>query len=182
MTRRLTMTLPVALLALSLAAPSLTACATAQPRAQAPGRSKTVDGVQGAVLQPFSDLSLMRGEVPPVLAAAAATPYAAPADLDCASATVAIAALDANLGPDVDAPPTKGDGVGLGLVTDAIKGATSIPFRGVVRRLSGAETRDRQKARAILAGMTRRGFLKGWVAANHCPIPPHPGREADQGG
>jgi hypothetical protein len=61
-----------------------------------------------------------------------------------------------------------------GLVTDAVRGATALPFRGVIRRVTGAETRDKLRARAVLAGMTRRGFLKGWMQAGQCPAPQAP--------
>jgi hypothetical protein len=46
-----------------------------------------------------------------------------------------------------------------------------LPFRGVVRRISGAHKRDQKREHAILAAIARRGFLKG-VDRKSCTIAP----------
>jgi hypothetical protein len=46
-----------------------------------------------------------------------------------------------------------------------------IPFRGWVRKLSGAERHSRLVAEAVAAGMTRRAYLKGLGQAQGC-LPP----------
>ncbi|MGZ5182034.1 MAG: hypothetical protein ACXWC2_16235, partial [Ramlibacter sp.] len=46
-----------------------------------------------------------------------------------------------------------------------------IPFRGWVRKLSGAERYSKKVAASITAGSVRRGFLKGFAASEHCPSP-----------
>ena len=51
----------------------------------------------------------------------------------------------------------------------AIRDAVGLPFRGVVRRLSGAEARDRELRAYVLAGIVRRAFLKGVAQAHDCP-------------
>lgn len=141
----------------------LAGCATteaARPRGDDAGE---------AVVQPLKDLSLVRERPPDVLLRAAAAPYA-PAP-SCEAMAAEIAELDAALGPDVDVKPTDGGGADMAadLVGGAVRGALGLPFRGVVRKISGAEKRDRDMARAILAGVVRRAYLKGVRAAQACP-------------
>ena len=49
-----------------------------------------------------------------------------------------------------------------------------IPFRGIIREVSGAADRQRDFQEAILAGAIRRGFLKGLGDARECPYPARP--------
>jgi len=57
------------------------------------------------------------------------------------------------------------------LLRDAIRGLADLPYRNVLRQLSGAAAADRTRAKAILAGMVRRGFLKGLSQGRGCPNP-----------
>jgi hypothetical protein len=148
---------PNALLAAILAA-ALAGCAS-QPMPP-PGQS----GMGDPIAQPFKDLSLIREVAPEVLVQAAAAPYRPAAD--CAALRAELAELDKALGPDVDRVQA-GDGLG-GLVRDLISGAVGLPFRGVVRKVSGAEARDRALKAAVLSGMVRRGYLKGASAQLRC--------------
>lgn len=121
-----------------------------------------------AVDQPLRDLSVVREEAPPVLRRAAAAPYDLASVSDCTTAAGELTELDAALGPDL-APGAKGEGVTIhGLAADLIGGAVGLPFRGVVRRVTGAETRDQALRAAVLAGMVRRGFIKGRMGALGC--------------
>ena len=43
-----------------------------------------------------------------------------------------------------------------------------IPFRGIVRELTGAAAAQRRYADAIDAGYARRGFLRGLQTARRC--------------
>jgi len=106
-------------------------------------------------------LGLLPGDIPDVLKTAKADPYAAPPAPACESIPREIATLDTVLGPDADAPPqkTKAANQAGDLMTDAVK--SLIPHRGVVRLLTGASRRDKQRADAAMAGWTRRGYLKG---------------------
>lgn len=142
---------------------ALTACATNQKPASGP----SPDPIGGAVSQPFRDLSLIRDALPPRLADAAAAPYGLEAPMDCTKLAGEIAELDKLLGPDLDATAGKPDHAGE-FLSEAVRGALGLPFRGVIRRLSGAAERDRVKAHAVLAGMVRRGFLKGTARAMAC--------------
>jgi hypothetical protein len=155
---------------------------TAASTASAPGGSQ----VAQAVTAPLADLNIVRAEIPSVLASALKAPYALPEDGGCASLAAQVRALDAALGADLDTPPTTGDpGLverGTGAVGDAavgaIRGAAEgvVPFRGWVRRLTGAERYAKEVAAAIAAGTIRRAFLKGLGHAAGCAAPAAPRR------
>jgi hypothetical protein len=131
-----------------------------------------------AATTPLSDLNLVRADIPAVLAAAQKAPYGLPADRSCAALGTEVQALDAALGADLDTPPTAsnpgliergGAAVGnaaVGAVRSAAEGV--VPFRGWVRKLSGAEQYSKDVAAAIAAGTVRRAFLKGVGQANGC--------------
>jgi hypothetical protein len=85
--------------------------------------------------------------------------------------------LDEVLGPDVDAEPAaelgRGDkaksamgNAAAGALQKTVEGA--IPFRGWVRKLSGAERHSAEIADAIAAGTARRAFLKGIAFNKSC--------------
>ena len=140
--------------------------------------------VSGAVTTPLADLHLVRQRIPEVLQAARAAPYARPAPETCAALAAAVIALDAALGADLDVSEspdnpslvargtsTAGDAA-LGAVRHTAEGV--IPFRGWVRKLSGAERESREGAAAIAAGAARRSFLKGLGMARGCAPPAAP--------
>jgi hypothetical protein len=136
------------------------------------------DKVTTAATTPLSDLNVVRAEIPEVLKASAAAPYATPADVSCVALAARIQALDEVLGPDLDAPPSKGNTGLLDRGEDAATGALQrtaegvIPFRGWVRKLSGAERYARQVSAAITAGGVRRGYLRGLAQAKSCIATP----------
>lgn len=149
--------------------------------APAPATPKVAKGVGSAVVSPLGDFNLLRDDIPPVLQAARAAPYQLPTAHDCAALAVEIATLDAALGPDLDAPASPDrpsvlergvDEVGNAAV-NAVQGAVSgaIPFRGWIRKLTGAERHAKNVAAAITAGSVRRAFLKGVALAQACPPP-----------
>jgi hypothetical protein len=137
--------------------------------------SSSQDKVAAAATTPLSDLNVVRADIPDVLKAAAAAPYAPPADASCAGLAAGIHALDEVLGPDIDAPVSGANPGLLDRGEDAATGALQrtaegvIPFRGWVRKLSGAERYARHVSAAIVAGGVRRGYLKGLAAARACP-------------
>ena len=154
-----------AILVLSL---TLAACAAAPPKAS----------VADAATTPLSDLNLVRADIPPVLLAAQRQPYVVPADTNCAALLADVRALDEVLGADLDTPATAsnpsliergGTAVG-GAAVGAFKGAAEgvVPFRGWVRKLTGAERYAKNVAAAIAAGTVRRAFLKGVGATHAC--------------
>ena len=156
--------------ALLFLAALLAACTTAPPSSQ----------VSQAATTPLSDLNLVRADIPAVLAAAQKAPYALPADVACTALAADVQALDAALGADLDTAVTAanpsliergGDAVG-GALRSAAEGV--VPFRGWVRKLSGADRYARDVAAAIAAGTIRRSFLKGLGQANRCAPPAAP--------
>lgn len=131
-----------------------------------------------AVATPLNDLNLVRAEIPEVLKSAAKAPYAMPDDPTCDVLGKEIQRLDAVLGADLDTPQTAsnpsllergstaaGDAA-VGAVRSAAEGV--IPFRGWIRKLTGAEKYSREVAAAITAGGVRRAFLKGVRASRAC--------------
>ncbi len=153
-------------LAVPLSLAGLSACVSTYSDSQA-----GAGGVGGAVQQPFRDISLMQENPPEILKRAASGPYQFSPASGCPEILAEIAGLDAVLGPDIDVPRADGQASGSGatsVVTDAIGGILSLPFRGVIRRMSGAEQRERELANAILAGMVRRGYLKGLLPSKDC--------------
>ena len=126
--------------------------------------------VRGAFEQPILDVSWMRENAPEILVRAAEAPYALTSP-ECGPVLEEVAALDAVLGPDVDALEEEEEDAsaeGAALLSGAIRGVIGLPYRSIVRRLSGAERRERALREAILAGMVRRAFLKGFANAAHC--------------
>jgi len=142
-------------------------------------------GLSGAATTPLSDLNLVQAKIPPVLLAAQKDPYGPPADPSCEGLAAEVRQLDAALAPDLDAPPTadptlvergrtEAGGAAVGAVRHTAEGL--IPFRGWVRKLSGAERHSRQVAEAIAAGIVRRAYLKGLGQARGCAPPAAPRR------
>lgn len=142
------------------------------------------ESVEGAVTTPLRDLNVDRVDIPDVLLQAITDPYARPPrGARCSTLIALVRPLDDALGPDIDqAPPPpgsrgeRGKGVALETAADLATGAL-IPFRGVVRRVSGAEGHDRLVQQAIIAGHTRRAYLKGLGEAKGCPPPATPSHE-----
>lgn len=116
-----------------------------------------------------SVLGLTAPEVPKSLRLVVKSPYAPPAQETCEGLAAEIAALDAVLGPDVDAAASEDDAVAR-LASGAVRGL--IPYRGVVRFVTGAGRREREMAQAVIAGSARRGFLKGVSHRLGCPAAP----------
>lgn len=147
-------------------------------------------GVVQTATQPLSDLNLMKTAIPPVLTRAQlGGAYTPPADSACAALQAELLALDAALGPDIDAAGTPGADPGyvvqavgyvgqkaLGTVTSTVNTVVDgvIPFRSWVRKLSGAERHSRAVTAAIAAGTMRRPYLKGWARAQGCIEGPFP--------
>lgn len=148
----------------SLAALSLAACAT-----QAPAPSGSPD-MGHAIQQPMRDLSLIQEQAHPALKHAVADPYATAGVSECAETIHEIALLDTALGPDLKPGGEKAKGMiePDSLAVDLVQGAVGFPFRGVVRTVTGADRRDRELRAAVLAGMVRRGFLKGRLSEMTC--------------
>ncbi|MEE4453168.1 hypothetical protein [Novosphingobium resinovorum] len=123
---------------------------------------------------PMTDLNVGRdGEIPPLLIEATAAPYSLARLGKCRQIAGAIQELDEVLGPDIDLPAAERDRISAGRVGKWVV-ASFIPFRGLIREVSGANAQDRKVNAAIQAGLTRRGFLKGVGEAKGCRYPASP--------
>lgn len=143
----------------------------------------TVEGTWKAAQTPFEDIGIKREPIPPILQALVKNPYIMRTPINCADIRREIVALDAVLGADVctsDNPTgmvnsRKGEYIeaGAGMAREqAVSFARSyldvLPFRGVVRSISGADKHARDIVRAYEAGKLRRSFLRG-IAYAHDP-------------
>ncbi len=135
-------------------------------------KDKTGDArVQNAFEQPFRDVSWMRENPPEILISAVANPYARSEATGCEDVVSEIEALDGVLGPDLDQvldEDIESDSDGNALLSGAIGSLIGLPYRSVIRRISGAGKREDGLRKAILAGMVRRGFLKGLALGAAC--------------
>ena len=139
---------------------------------QAPPRSikdKDVSAVD-VVATPVSDLGLRNGKIPPILEAAVADPYDMAGVRTCAQISTRVGELDAVLGPDRDIPQDRAEKLSAGRVAQAAVGQF-IPFRGLIREVSGANSHQRKVDDAVEAGTARRSFLKGYGQARGCAYP-----------
>lgn len=140
--------------------------------------------VQGAATAPLRDLNVVKVQIPEILLAALDDPYVRPPrNWKCPALIALVRPLDAALGPDLDQLPTgdenlmdRGKQTVFSVAGDLASGA--IPFRGVVRRISGASSHDKLVQSAIVAGNIRRGYLKGLGEARGCPSPAKPSRQS----
>lgn len=150
--------------------------------------SATRNGIGDAVTAPLRDFNVVRRDIPEILTIAQRDPYAVPERLDCAGLQYDISRYDLVLGPDLDVPGdatdrslyARGAEAASNAALDAVRDATTgwIPFRSVIRRLTGAEQGERDFRAAVLAGTIRRAYLKGLGEAHGCRMPAAPLRLA----
>ncbi len=122
------------------------------------------------VSTPATDLNLKKDEIPALLTAAEQRPYTLRGLDTCRQLATEIGKFDAALGDDVDVPQTEGRRTTPGRVAQSVVGSF-IPFRGIIREISGANNHDRALRSAILAGVARRSFLKGIGQGKGCRYP-----------
>ncbi|MDR2856566.1 MAG: hypothetical protein LBV50_01815 [Novosphingobium sp.] len=122
------------------------------------------------VTTPVTDFGIRKNAIPPLLTDAGERPYSLRGLGTCQQIATAIGEFDKILGDDVDLPQNAGGRVKPGRVAQSVVGSF-IPFRGVIREVSGASEHDRQMRAAILAGVARRSFLKGIGQGRGCRYP-----------
>jgi hypothetical protein len=164
----------------------LSACVTApdngSPKVQTTAEANR-SGVKGAAESPLRDLNVLRTKIPQVLLQAMADPYDRPGSGRCPDLVSRLKPLDEALGEDLDVIPkdneegmmAKGKITALTLASGAASDV--IPFRGWIRKLSGAERHDHYVQAAITAGAVRRAYLKGLGEATGCAPPAAPSHE-----
>ena len=164
-----------------IALASLAFVASALPAsAQNPGSNgprSTEQMAEEVVTQPVQDVGLDKKDIPENLVAIQDKPYSLVGIRTCAQIRSAIGDMDAVLGEDLDAPyvQTRDDkrkdtaGRVGGLIVNSI-----IPFRRVIREISGAAAQERRYDAAVYAGVVRRSFLKGIGHQRGCKYPAAP--------
>ena len=146
----------------------LATASAAQDSRRAP--DSTRGRVERIATEPARDVGVGRERIPPALEAARASPYGLGGTRACAGIAGMLRDLDSALGPDFDSGPAR-QGSRAGRIAEAGGRAvvnTIIPFRGVVRELSGSADADRRMQAAVDAGRARRGFLRGLAQARGC--------------
>lgn len=123
------------------------------------------------VTDPLADTNIRRREIPEPLARISAQPYSLDGIKTCSQIGAAVTELDGVLGPDVDAPPPSDDKTRDAVaVTREVVGSL-VPFRGLVREISGANKAEQAYEGAVYAGLARRAYLKGVGTARGCKPP-----------
>jgi hypothetical protein len=174
------------MVAMGLAMMSLGACASIGRGGEGDDDrgDRTRRGIANAATTPLRDVGLIRPEIPRVLEDLNYPYLTASLAGGCPNILYEVGQLDAVLGPEDYQPAARRDMSDRGL--DAASGAAVsaaedtagdvMPFRGWVRRLSGATRAEREFARAIEMGQMRRAFLRGFGASLGCrsvlPAPP----------
>lgn len=149
-----------------------------------PGTLQREDGFRDAVTAPLEDVNLKQTQIPAVLVRAVADPYDLAGLERCEGIAAEVGRIDAALGPDLDeAPPpdarTRAEKLGgavkaAGVATVRDHAREVLPFRGWLRKLSGAERHEKKVAEAIRSGGIRRGYLKGVGMKMNCAPPAAP--------
>lgn len=144
-------------------------------------------GVADAAISPLRDIGLVRPDIPPPLQGLNYPYLSNQLIAGCPQVLYEIGQLDAVLGRENYQPGpnrtltqqgmSSASNAAVGLVQDAADDL--IPFRGWVRRATGAEDAQKRYIRALELGHTRRSFLRGYGAALGCtgilPEPPPAG-------
>lgn len=134
--------------------------------------------VEDVITSPAQDLNLKNEQIPVELLNAEARPYSLDGLNSCSALSTEINELNAILGADIDLPQEERDKLSEGSLAKSVVNSF-IPFRGIIREVSGANEKEKQLLSAIRAGFTRRGFLKGVGAARKCPYPAAPASAKD---
>jgi hypothetical protein len=155
--------------ALLFTAPPSLASAPATAASPVQSGATAADTVQ----TPMDDLNLSKREIPPALVEAEQNPYSTEGLGQCAQITVAVEALNTAIGDDIDLPREGGVRLSASDLAD-FAASTFIPFRDIIRTVTGANARKRRLQEAVLAGFARRSFLKGLGVARRCAYPASP--------
>ncbi|MEH6790732.1 hypothetical protein [Parasphingorhabdus sp.] len=146
--------------------------AGAELRAATPDADQPmVDHMENAVTQPARDVNLKQDEIPARLLEIQKAPYDLAGIEGCRAITTEIASLRPILGPDVNETVRVSRAEkrerSVSRVASGIIGGL-IPFRGIVREVSGANAAELRYQQAMAAGFARRSFLKGMAHSSGC--------------
>jgi hypothetical protein len=149
----------------------LAGAASAQDAQPESTGARTKDKAAEIATQPARDLGVSKTEIPPVLVRATEDPYSLDGVKTCAQIVAATRELNEVLGPDYSVGATARQENRAARFAEAGGAAvvnSLIPFRGLVREVSGAAPAERNLNAAISAGYARRGFLRGLYQKQGC--------------
>ena len=133
-------------------------------------------------MAPLEDVNLKREKIPEEFETIK-NPYDVDPEIACEDIAAEVNELNGVLGRDWDIPPPdkKGlsdraaDGASTAFLDAVASGATGfIPFRGVVRTVSGANSHATKVRKAYERGSHRRTFLKAMGLMKGCDYPAAP--------
>ena len=162
----------------------LAGCASngSKPSATEQAVEQTEAGFGDAATAPLEDLNLKRKQIPELLKSID-NPYRVDPDMTCADIGDQVAALNDVLGRDWDVPPPDkkslderaAEGASTAFLDTLASGASGlIPYRSVVRTVTGANSHQRKVLKAYDRGAHRRTFLKAIGEMKGCPPPAAP--------
>lgn len=156
------------MLALGIGLPAASPSA-ALAQSGARDRSTGADAVD-AVTTPLRDLNIASRDIPAILLLAQEQPYSLVGLTNCNALRSEIGAFEDILGPDADREQEGKSLVESGMSTAGNLLGGFIPFRGIVRQISGAKEQEARWEAAVYAGVARRSFLKGYAAGRECDM------------
>jgi hypothetical protein len=152
----------------------LAGAAQAQPQKDPPASPSRYDETRKEAVeigsQPARDMGMSKREIPPVLEDALADPYGIRSLKTCAQLAAAVRTLNEALGPDYQAGGEFKENRAGKLAAAGGKSVINsiIPFRSLVREITGAAPADRHMNAEVDAGLARRGFLRGVQYKQRC--------------
>lgn len=135
------------------------------------GRLQSMGKSAGRIAsQPARDVGVARTGIPIPLQKAWDAPYSLKGIRTCRDISRAFHELTDVIGPDFKAGEVKKENKAGKLAEAGGKTIVNsiIPFRGLVREVTGAAPAQRRLERAIAAGYARRGFLRGVHQTRRC--------------
>lgn len=136
-------------------------------------KDDTLDKAGSIASQPVRDVGIARTKIPPLLDETAKNPYAPPSSRKCAAILADIGALNEILGQDFSANEQENENRAGKIAEASGKMIVNslIPFRGLVREVTGAAPAERRLQAAVSAGIARRGYLRGLAESRRCKLP-----------
>ena len=138
----------------------------AEPSAFVQGRDRAAE----IATQPTRDVGMHKAKIPPSLVKAVESPYGLAGLKTCRQLATEISDLNGAIGSDFEAGTKYHENHAVKLAEAGGKAVVNslIPFRGIVREVSGAAPADRRYDAAVNMGYARRGFLRGVYLQRRC--------------